>query len=98
MYTSKNGKRDIPKVQSNKRKTVDLKHLKQVIAAGSDKKEHPYSLYNEPFSKVAKTNDSKTDGMKFTIPNVQTNVNIVEQVNCIVLNVIRGGLKVFYSI
>mmetsp|Transcript_34015 Transcript_34015/g.49402 ORF Transcript_34015/g.49402 Transcript_34015/m.49402 type:complete len:138 (+) Transcript_34015:80-493(+) len=80
MYTMKTGKREITKVQSNKRKAVDLKQLKKIIVAGSEKKEDPFALYNESFSKFAKTNEREPeDGMKFTIPNVQTNMNIVEQ-------------------
>lgn len=68
----------------NKKTPLDLKHMK-VIAAGAEKKIEEDLLQQEhngeSSNKMAKLNQCQTAEMKFTIPNMQTNMNIIEQVN-----------------
>lgn len=80
MHGKKIRTQDFLKRQS-KRKAVDLKYMKKVMASNGDQatKDLLFKDYN---SKLPSNDMSKNSSqLQFTIPNVNSNMNIIEQVN-----------------
>lgn len=75
MFSARIGKRQNYKQQQRKKIPLDLKNIRKIIEAGYEKEKSPDTVIPGASSKRL----TQTE-FKFTIPNISTNMNLIEEV------------------
>ena len=74
MFSVRIGKRQNYKQQQRKRMPLDLKSIYKIIEAGNEKEKPRDKVIRDEARRFAQTE------LKFTIPNISTNMNLIEEV------------------
>ena len=74
MFSVRIGKRQNYKQQQRKRMPLDLKSMYKIVEAGNEKEKPRDKVIRDEARRFAQTE------LKFTIPNISTNMNLIEEV------------------